>query len=223
MPRDETTRTFRDPGQRSGFQQPDNQPGLLTLCSTACAVGTTHALADVTSIGRGPEQRVFLDDPSLSRAHAELAVDPGGWRLRDLGSRNGTFVNGERVDEALLRPADLLRVGSSLLLVVEDIRGYAGWPQSAQRSPLAGGPTMERVRGRIAALATMDADLFVSAESGAGKEIAARLLHDLSGRPGAFVPVNCAALPYRDGPAVPYPFVPPGAEALKEAEAAAEG
>ena len=70
--------------------------------------------AAVVTIGRSPSCEIVLDDPLVSRKHAELREVGGGrWQIRDLGSYNGTFVNGRHVDEALLDPLDLIGIGGS--------------------------------------------------------------------------------------------------------------
>lgn len=62
-------------------------------------------------IGRSPEVQVQLPSAAVSRQHAELFSDPfGRWWVRDMGSRNGTLVNGTRIDEHLLDPADVIQV-----------------------------------------------------------------------------------------------------------------
>ncbi len=67
---------------------------------------------DVVTIGRNPEADVFLDDRSVSRSHVELIrEDDGGYRLEDLGSRNGTFVNRRRVESLRLEDGDEIQVG----------------------------------------------------------------------------------------------------------------
>ena len=71
-------------------------------------------------IGRTPDNALVLDDGSVSRRHASLTHGDEGWTLRDLGSTNGTFVNGVRVREALLRDGDRLRVGGVILQGVLD-------------------------------------------------------------------------------------------------------
>jgi len=82
------------------------RPGELTV------VHDLHPGA--VTIGRSPSCDVVLDDPLVSRQHAELRELPGGKRrLVDLGSYNGTFVNGRRVDEAVLDPLDLVGIGGS--------------------------------------------------------------------------------------------------------------
>jgi hypothetical protein len=72
---------------------------------------------DRLTIGRSPANDLALtDDPSSSRAHAVVERLPTGWVLRDLGSRNGTTVNGRRIwSEAVLRPGDEVRIGDTVL------------------------------------------------------------------------------------------------------------
>jgi pSer/pThr/pTyr-binding forkhead associated (FHA) protein len=75
--------------------------------------GSTFLLdADVTSAGRNPDSDVFLDDVTVSRKHAvlERRAD-GSWFVRDVGSLNGTYVNGEQVDETKLASGDEVQVG----------------------------------------------------------------------------------------------------------------
>lgn len=62
-------------------------------------------------IGRGVDCGLRLEHPSISRAHAEIAFSDGAWRLRDLGSKNGSFVDGIQVREAALAQACWLRLG----------------------------------------------------------------------------------------------------------------
>lgn len=62
-------------------------------------------------IGRGVDCGLRLEHPSISRAHAEIAFSDGAWRLRDLGSKNGSFVDGIHVREAALAQACWLRLG----------------------------------------------------------------------------------------------------------------
>ncbi len=97
--------------------------------------------------------------------------------------------------EAPLRFGDVVRLGSTLALVVQDVAGFADWPGGAETGPLMGGPAMVQVRKKIDILATRDVVVLIDGESGTGKEVAARLLHARSPRAGAFIPVNCAALP----------------------------
>jgi len=72
-------------------------------------------------IGRHPRADLVLGDPSVSRWHADLSVDPatGLWRLRDLGSTNGTRVNGWRIDTAVVRPGDRVTFGAVVRVLAE--------------------------------------------------------------------------------------------------------
>jgi sigma-B regulation protein RsbU (phosphoserine phosphatase) len=66
------------------------------------------------SIGRLPSSEIYIDDPVVSRRHAEIFIADAKYRIRDTGSRNGTFVNGERIfDAADLVPGDVIGIGSS--------------------------------------------------------------------------------------------------------------
>jgi hypothetical protein len=69
------------------------------------------------ALGRDPACEVVLSDPTVSRRHAQLHFRDGRWILQDLGSRNGTIVNGVRVGRCELRPGDELRVGAQRLTV----------------------------------------------------------------------------------------------------------
>jgi transcriptional regulator with GAF, ATPase, and Fis domain len=121
---------------------------------------------------------VLLDDPCASRLHARIAWSPaqGAFRLEDAGSANGTFVNGHRADGHTLRDQDVVRIGDSLL-VYDERR------------------VMEKLRERAGSVATSDLPALVVGETGTGKEVMARFIHERSGRRGKFVPLNCGALP----------------------------
>ena len=93
-------------------------PGALTPIDGAPHPGeltVSHDLGrDVFTIGRSPSCDIVLDDPLVSRRHAELRLLPGGRReIVDVGSFNGTFVNGQRVDEAVLARLDLVGIGGA--------------------------------------------------------------------------------------------------------------
>jgi hypothetical protein len=71
-----------------------------------------HDLAEeVVTVGRGQESDIFLDDVTVSRKHAEIVRGDGGYRIRDVGSLNGTYVNRVRVDAVDLRNGDEIQVG----------------------------------------------------------------------------------------------------------------
>ena len=73
---------------------------------------------DTTTIGRHPESHIFLDDVTVSRRHAEIRRQGSDLTVDDLGSLNGTYVNGERVEGRLLTTGDELQVGRFKLMFV---------------------------------------------------------------------------------------------------------
>jgi len=81
------------------------------------ASGREHALAlGRTSIGRASDNVVHLLDEAVSRHHAEVVPGPRGYLLRDLGSENGIYVNGERSPEHVLRDGDVVQIGARTLV-----------------------------------------------------------------------------------------------------------
>jgi pSer/pThr/pTyr-binding forkhead associated (FHA) protein len=86
--------------------------GLLLVKRGPNAGSTFLVDRDSTSVGRAPESDVFLDDVTVSRRHAEIVrrMD-GAFSVRDVGSLNGTYVNGEQVDETKLATGDEVQIG----------------------------------------------------------------------------------------------------------------
>jgi hypothetical protein len=82
--------------------------------------GTTRAVTGTTVIGRGAEADLQLTDTGVSRRHAELRLVAGALEVHDLGSTNGTWVNGRRVQVASLRDGDRVTVGTTELVVRTD-------------------------------------------------------------------------------------------------------
>ncbi len=68
------------------------------------------------TIGRHPESDVFLDDVTVSRRHAEVRFEEGGYWAHDVGSLNGTYLNRQRIDNAPLSSGDEVQVGKFRLL-----------------------------------------------------------------------------------------------------------
>jgi pSer/pThr/pTyr-binding forkhead associated (FHA) protein len=92
---------------------------------------------DRLTIGKDPDNELaFPDDPTMSRTHAVLSRYPAGWSVRDLGARNGTFVNGRRVwQEQGLRDQDRIQLGAAELVYCCDGRPTAE-TEVADRDPV---------------------------------------------------------------------------------------
>ena len=84
----------------------------LLLVKRGPNAGSTFLLTeDETSVGRSPESAVFLDDVTVSRSHAAFERRALEWFVRDVGSLNGTYVNGEQVDQTKLASGDEVQIG----------------------------------------------------------------------------------------------------------------
>ncbi len=102
-----------DVGEEAGAPQADLEAGqALLVVQRGPNAGSKFLIdKDVTTAGRHPESDIFLDDVTVSRRHAEFRRDEGKFFIRDAGSLNGTYVNRQRVDEALLASGDELQIG----------------------------------------------------------------------------------------------------------------
>ncbi len=155
-------------------------------------VGRVRVFEEPLVLGRrGAAWPEVLDDPHLSRNHAEFAVHKGVITVRDLDSRNGTLVDGAAIRQRRLRPGEVVRIGSLLLVarpVPEDFT-----PIGDERM-LGIGPAMAAVRQQLDQVGSRGTSVLLLGEPGVGKEVVARELHRRSGRAGPFVAVDCGAV-----------------------------
>jgi len=90
---------------------------------------STHDLTEEKiTIGRLPDNSLQISDDSVSSHHAELALEHGAYHLHDLGSTNGTFINGEPVTDAILKDGDQLRIGKVDTIYTEDVAKSSSQP-----------------------------------------------------------------------------------------------
>ncbi len=156
-------------------------------------------------IGRGAAAaadpgRLVLDDPLVSTDHARLSAGGDGYEILDYGSKNGTFVDGRRV-HGTTRIGDGARVfvGHHVFVfrlvsavemeAIDEERGRPLGPVATASPPLA------VMCHKLRRLAATQGELLLVGETGVGKEVYSRAVHDASGRKGRFVAINCAALP----------------------------
>ncbi|MBK9001102.1 MAG: sigma 54-interacting transcriptional regulator [Myxococcales bacterium] len=144
-------------------------------------------------LGRGEKCRTRLEAEAVSRYHAEILLDGSGPRIRDLGSKNGVYVNGARVEESRLCEGDVVRLGASVGVVVAREPESTGFGEPFPG--LLAGPVFWPVLDAARAVARTDLPVIIEGETGTGKERVARAIHGWTGRHGAFVALNCAALP----------------------------
>ena len=196
----------------------EREPHLLVAleCDRPTALSTRHRLGQggTVLLGRGAARSVTrtadhratklevkIPDPRMSSQHARLDGALGRWKITDTGSKNGVRVNGQLVREHLLAPGDLVELGHTLLIYEESPHGSdADDIDLATAPPLAAGlstlvPGLLSDFDKLTRLAPTGVAVLVQGETGTGKELAARALHTLSGRPGKFVSVNSGAIP----------------------------
>jgi DNA-binding NtrC family response regulator len=153
-------------------------------------------------IGRDADVDVVLDDPAASRHHARLIAAGGEVRIADLGSHNGTVVNGSRVDGSrVLSSGDEIAIGDATIAVYLPRRPTLAATAEGtrirlgEREVIVADPAMIRIYDLIARVGRSELTVLVCGETGVGKENAAYAVHHHSPRrDGPFVSINCAAI-----------------------------
>jgi DNA-binding NtrC family response regulator len=217
---DDRTTTLSDDAKIRAAPAVEAQPFLyVVLCSDQpSAPSSRHALGNVdeVQIRRGSTRAhvrlteagkrrliLMLPDRWMSSDHARLIHEPDGLWLEDLGSKNGTFVAGKRVRSARIDADTLLEIGHSFLLIktavvspgaaAPDVLSTALDAPTPLLATLS--PPLARSFSLLGDVARSSIPILIGGESGTGKEVVARAVHELSGRHGPFVAVNCGALP----------------------------
>jgi DNA-binding NtrC family response regulator len=161
---------------------------------TPCA---TSSRAELT-IGTAQGNDLVLADPTVSRHHCVIAVTPRGFQLRDLGSTNGTWLGGHRIEIAYIAPKSTFRVGGVTLgfdwlddEIREELSTDDAFGEAIGRSAV-----MRRIFAILARIAPSDSTVLVEGETGTGKGLVADLIHRRSPRAnGPFGVLDCAAIP----------------------------
>ena len=168
-----------------------------------------HTLGRENSLGRGTSNSVVIDDPEVSRRQTSIVADPDGTLVAtDLGSANGTLLNGRSlVVPTPIGPGDVLQLGTTEITVLGEAsppprpdlpRGdTTSLRKDADSGVLVGrSPAMKEVFRLIRKAAESDIPVLIEGETGTGKELVARSIHQSSRRSdGPFIAVNCAAMP----------------------------
>ena len=161
--------------------------------------GHSHAARGVRAVvGSDPDADLVLNDRAVCRFHCEVSIKAGAALIRDLGSRNGTVVDGVRVLHAHLRGGALLELGGTQLrFQLHD--EHADLPVSPRESfglLVARSAAMRAVMYLLEQAAASDATVLIEGETGTGKELAAESIHRESARrEGPFIVVDCGAVP----------------------------
>ena len=150
-------------------------------------------------IGAGTGCDIVIDEAAVSRQHVALELVPEGVSVTDLGSRNGTFYLGQRVEKISLSLGARIKVGATTVALdadSESLKSAAVYAGESYRGIVGTSLVMRRLFATLARLEGSLVGVLVAGESGAGKELIARALHDGSSlAAGPHVVVNCGAIP----------------------------
>jgi transcriptional regulator with GAF, ATPase, and Fis domain len=205
-----------DDGARRRTAGPAVEPVLILAleCGRPASLSARYRLGAVTAVnlGRGPDRRsersgteltVRVPDRWMSSRHARIELSFGRWVLVDTESKNGSMVDGHATRRAVLSDGTLIELGHSLFVFHDRMPIAEGDPLDLdleKTPPEVPGmvtlvPDFAHELSRLRQVAASEIPVMLEGESGTGKEVLARAVHQLSGRPGQFVAVNCGALP----------------------------
>ncbi len=148
-------------------------------------------------VGTHKKASFHLKDRSVSRRHVELSLAEDGVRVCDLGSTNGILVGGSRISDAVVPLGSTLVLGETELVIREMVERYP-LPLSRRRrfgDLIGSSAAMRQVYALLERAAEVDMTVLIEGETGTGKELAARALHDYSSRAsGPYQIIDCGAV-----------------------------
>ncbi len=148
--------------------------------------------------GRSIISDLVVQDKAVSGTHFEVSARDDGYRLRDLNSRNGIFVGELRVREAYLRPNTVFRIGHTSIQfqTTQDVVEIELSKKDRFDMMLGGSPAMREIFAHLEKVAPSDLTCLITGETGTGKEMVARALHNASSRKQKpFVVLDCGSIP----------------------------
>lgn len=181
------------PGNDTGSREAPAQENVVHWIHPKPA--TTLLKQSTVVFGRGDQCTTVLSGHRISRRHAEIRRSGPLNILIDLASTNGVFVNGKRVDRAVLKENDVVRLGDCVGVFATATTTANAAEAFGEIAPgLYGGMRLRAAYEPLAKVARSRLPIVLEGETGTGKEVFARAVHIASGRE-SFVAVNCAALP----------------------------
>lgn len=158
--------------------------------------GTVLDFDGIVVIGTHPDAGLTLKDTTISRYHVELTARPDGVRVRDLESTNGTYLGGTRIAEIIVEEEATISLGKTVLKVGMTEADLGKPAEQASFGPAVGAaPVMKQLFGILNRVSMSDSTVLLLGETGTGKEVMARAIHERSRRAGRpFVVVDCGAV-----------------------------
>ena len=173
-------------------------PRLALIVLSGDLRGREHVMeGDALRIGKSGENDFVLADQTVSRIHCEIVREARGYLLRDLGSTNGTLLDGAEIREVYLRPGAILTVGKIELKVRTFAERIEVLPSERELFGGAVGKSapMREIFGLLEKLAPSDATVLLGGETGTGKDVLARAIHEASPRKERpLIVVDCGAV-----------------------------
>jgi DNA-binding NtrC family response regulator len=179
-----------------------------TLKVRKCRLGVTHGpdvgrevVSDKERIRVGAHSTndlILVEDRTASRHHFEIQYSERGYLIIDLNSTNGTWLDGRRIERAYLSQGSQIRAGQTTLTFAPINEEVTVEPdRDGELCDMVGQSVkMRQIFGLIRKIAPMDVSVVIQGETGTGKELVARAIHELSGRKlGPMVVLDCGAIP----------------------------
>jgi transcriptional regulator with GAF, ATPase, and Fis domain len=163
------------------------------------ARGNRATIRGLCRIGKAPDNDLVLPDATVSRYHCEIEPGAQGMVVRDLGSTNHTRIGRSKIQTATLEPGATLTVGDVELQLAPETERLQVLPSTAASFGQAVGPSlaMRQVFGLLERIAPSDATVLLEGETGTGKDVLGRAIHEASPRhDDPFVVVDCGAISY---------------------------
>lgn len=184
--------------------RPGEQPTLLMLPKSKMIViegdGRSREMTldkGTIIIGSSDRADIYLNDETVSRAHAEIIKNKEGYLIRDLQSTNGTFVGGLKVREAFLTEGSIIKVGKSRIKFIPQDEELEIYPSKSNKFGDLLGQTLEmrRIFGVLEKVSPTNVSVIITGETGTGKELVARAVHEKSKRSKSpFIVFDCGAV-----------------------------
>lgn len=152
---------------------------------------------DKITAGKKEDCDLVIEDRTVSRKHFEIDKEEDSFLLKDLGSTNGTFINETKVREAYLAPGDVIRIGNSRIeFIAFDEKVQIEPSEKTSFGPAIGrSRKMRQIFGLLERISPTHATVIIEGETGTGKDVIARAIHENSERKDKpFIVFDCSAV-----------------------------